>query len=296
MDASRFTLHVSLAASTSLLRWHPKCDQRVLPAACDLRTQIPFAQELALRIIDRVERNGIEGRGTAHKTSVSTVDRGSLSSDDLHRNATMTTEEIIKQFCQQCSWLCQVFDEYSVLYQHSELRRSLLHAVAQQFFRDLNHILVEYILLNMCKLTDPPSSCGNDNLTFKQSMEVVGPDVSKQLGLDESSEKIHQIRPHVTPARNKIIAHADRNTLLSGETLGAFPKDVGDAFWEGLERFVDAVHRHYFHEPFCLRPVKQHGARQLISHLKASVHYWDYFRDRKPELMEEYAKMRYRDA
>jgi hypothetical protein len=208
----------------------------------------------------------------------------------------MTTEQTVKRFCEQCSWLCQVFDEYSVLYRSGDLRQDLLREVAQQFFRDLNHIFVEYILLNMCKLIDPARSRGNDNLTIEQILELVGPDVSKQLELDRLSAQIHRIKPYVGPARNKIIAHSDKDTLLSGEILGAFPKDVGDAFWDGLEQFVKAIYRHYFHEPFILRPLKQHGARQLLNYLKVSVHYYDYFRGRGRELMEEHAKMRYKDA
>jgi hypothetical protein len=208
----------------------------------------------------------------------------------------MTTEETVKRFCEQCSWLSQVFDEYSVLYRSSDLRRQLLHEVAQQFFRDLHRIYAECILLNICKLTDPATSCGKDNLTFEQILKLVGPDVSRELGLDGLSAQIHLIRPYVAPARNKIIAHSDKAAVLSGEVLGAFPKEVEDDFWNGLEQFVDAIHRHYFNEPFILRPLKQYGAQQLVNRLRDSLHYWDYFGSRKRELGEERATMRYRDA
>ena len=120
-------------------------------------------------------------------------------------------KDIVKRFCDQYIWLRFVFDEYRDLYEGNTTRVRLLHEVAPKFFYKLNLILVEYILLNMCKLTDPARSGKDDNLTVEYILEIIDEQKSRELGLDELSDKIHSIRKHIKPARNKIIAHNDVN-------------------------------------------------------------------------------------
>lgn len=211
----------------------------------------------------------------------------------------MTAKEIketVKRFCDQCLWVKLVFNEYCILYESGKARLELLEEVAKHFFHDINKILVEYILLNMCKLTDPARSRQDDNLTVKYILKVIGPEATMQLDLDGLSKGIHSIRPYIRDARNKIIAHLDKNTLLSPGTLGAFPRKIGDSFWNSLQEFVDRIHRYYFQGPFPLDAVNIYNAQDLVQALKKAVHYDDYFRAKGRLKLDESKKMRYRDA
>jgi hypothetical protein len=211
----------------------------------------------------------------------------------------MTTEEIkktVEEFCSQCLTARIAFNEYCILYESGQARLDLLNEVAQNFFGDISAILVKYILLSMCKITDPPHSKGNDNLSVKYILETFSPELKKQLGLEELSDKIHSIRDYIRGARHKIIAHIDKNTLLSGKILGAFPKEVGDSFWTNLKEFVDRIHNHYFGEPYPLDIINPHNAKDLVEALKRAVHYDDCLRNPDRIKLGDFSQMRYRDA
>ena len=212
----------------------------------------------------------------------------------------MTTEDTIKRFCEHCRSVKVVFNEYIVLYETNKDRRQLLDEVARNFFGQLHNVLIEYILLNMCKLTDPAHSRAgdrvHDNLTVKYVIELIGPDISEKLGLAEMSKPILAIRPYLRDARNKIIAHSDKETLLGNGTLGRFPREIGDSFWIALKKFTDKIYRHYFNGPFVLDPINMYNAKDLIGALKKSVHYDDYFKGNGRQKIEEWDKMRYKDA
>ena len=102
----------------------------------------------------------------------------------------MTTDKTVKRFCEHCRSIKIVFNEYIILYETNKVRRQLLGKVAQNFFSQLHDILIEYILLNMCKLTDPAHSHKRDNLTVEYMIELIGPEISEDLGLTEISKPI----------------------------------------------------------------------------------------------------------
>lgn len=208
----------------------------------------------------------------------------------------MTTDKIVKRFCEHCRSIKIVFNEYIILYETNEVRRQLLSEVAQNFFNQLHDVLIEYILLNMSKLTDPAHSHKRYNLTVKYMIKLIGPEISEDLGLNEISKPILAIRPYIRDARNKILAHSDKETLLGKGTLGAFPREIGDSFWIALKEFTDKIYRHYHNCPFVLDPVNMYNARDLIEALKKSVHYDDYFKGKGRQKLEERDKMRFKDA
>jgi hypothetical protein len=204
-------------------------------------------------------------------------------------------EKAVERFCEQYAWLRVVFDEYRILYEKGQPRCDLLDEVARNFFRNLNRILVEYVLLQISKLTDPPRSGEDDNLTVKYILKLVSAEDRKELGLDDLSVNIHSIRPYIREARNKLIAHLDTSTVLSRKTVGEIPEGVLNSFWNSLKEFVDRVHKHYF-GGILGDVVNLTNAEDLVEALKRAVHYKDYF-CRNPELeLAELQKMRYKDA
>ena len=205
------------------------------------------------------------------------------------------TKDVVKRFCEECRQVRTLFDEFQILFEHSQKRLRLLEEVAHHFFLDLNDILHRYLLLNMCKLTDRPHSRGDDNLSVAYILELVGQEKRLELGLDEHYEKIRAIEEYVKPARHKVIAHIDKDASLADKTWGEIPKEIGDSFWEGLQEFVNEVHRLYFDgEVFPLDTPS--NAEILVDALKRAVHFKDYFTEHRDLLASAVPKMRYRDA
>lgn len=207
----------------------------------------------------------------------------------------MELKHTIKEFCDQCVTAKIIYNEYISLFESNENRLKLFEEVAINFFHDLQDMFIKCIIQNICNLTDPGHS-RNENLTVKYIIEKIGPDVSEKLGLDDLSEKIHTFRNYIVSARNKIISHLDRNTVLQHRTLGAFPEGEIDKFWNALEEFVDRLYNRYFGTCLPLDAANPYNAQDLVEALKKSVHYDDYFKDKPKQKLEEQNRMRYKDA
>ena len=109
------------------------------------------------------------------------------------------------------------------------------------FFQDINNILIEYIVLQVCKITDPSESAGHTNLT----VEGINADLLElELMTDEIADNAKGLlhyRELVKEARNKVISHLDRNTVLAGLELGEHSREEVGRFFECLYGYVDTV-------------------------------------------------------
>ena len=80
----------------------------------------------------------------------------------------------------------------------------------------------------MCCLTDPVFS-GNDqtkeNLTINNLLETLPLPPEIKSTLQGKVDDLKKITEPLKDARNKIIAHADKQVYLSNQTLGALKKE-----------------------------------------------------------------------
>lgn len=206
-------------------------------------------------------------------------------------------KEIIRCFCEQCSWVKTVYNEYCFLYESGELRRELLNKISSHFFRRLQEILIEYLILNICKLTDS-ANCGKENnLTVEYVLKQIEPEVQEKLQLKELSKNIHLFRGRIKDARHKLVAHLDVNTTLSDKRLGEFPEGEDKQFWKYVQEFVDKIHRYHFEgEPFPLDLSPAYSAKDLLWALKKTVFFDQYFDNVYHAHLFEEKQFRYRDA
>jgi hypothetical protein len=203
----------------------------------------------------------------------------------------MITQEIIEQFCDQCYIIRALYKEYIFLYESDNKERlDLLDKTARDFFRNLQGILKNHILLDICKITDPASSGGKSNLTIEYILKEIEQDAKSNLGLDELSDKIHKFRKCIVDARHKIIVHSDFETVKSNKTLGGFSKRDNEEFWENLQEFVNKVHMHYFNSPFILDEITDctYNVKDLVLALKKAAYFDQHFKNvLHSELLEE---------
>ena len=59
--------------------------------------------------------------------------------------------------------------------------------------------------------------------------------------LRQLTGKLDLFRAKISPARNKLIGHLDRNSVLSGQSLGGVPQAERDQFWLDLQDVVQIV-------------------------------------------------------
>jgi hypothetical protein len=148
----------------------------------------------------------------------------------------------INIFADHCVFIRSVYRHLEILFVNSteNYKKRMLH-IAQFFFEDLNNILVEYIILTVCKITDPAQdNRKNDNHTIDYLIKHYDcrADVATAERLDRLCARIKAFRKKLLPARNKLIAHSDRKTIMEGTPLGATEPGEWDQFWHDLDDVV----------------------------------------------------------
>jgi len=172
-------------------------------------------------------------------------------------------KEIVERFCGHVHWLIIVRHTYKVLFEDEQRRcQTLMEKTASSFFADLNKILHEYLLLECAKITDWATTLGNDNFTVDQLLENIcwptdkviveklislpneNKDIQKELTSLQAITK--EFRTYIKPARNKLLAHLDREAVLSGLPLGEFPEGEDKRFFEALQKICNITHEACF--------------------------------------------------
>ena len=167
--------------------------------------------------------------------------------------------QIIKKFCNQVVWLRAVHNIYQELYENKEAD-ILMKKTAQSFFNDLRIILHNYILLEFVKITDPATTCGHENFTIDNLIESIDwpEDVQRKLKSLNDKTKTFKLDT-IKKARNKLLAHNDKNVFLTNKILGKFPKGEDETFLKTLINICDITHTACFNSIFGDISVAMHG-------------------------------------
>lgn len=139
-------------------------------------------------------------------------------------------------------WLRSIYDTALTLFSSGPETDALLKRIAPGFFADLNHMMVEYWVLVVARITDPPRSTkGRENLSAKLLVEQL-----RTLGLltpemERAADGLHRYRAILNDARNRVVSHADKETFLSPALLGEHKEHQITAFLADLQEFNDLV-------------------------------------------------------
>ncbi len=144
-------------------------------------------------------------------------------------------------------WLHAKWLEYRKLFAHSPERINLLNDSSGFFFRVIQDVLWEDIILHIARLTDPPQSTGKKNLTLLKLPEcIVDSGIVKNI-----ESKIDTVRKNAAFARdwrNRRLAHRDLALALksgSKQLQGVSRKNVESAL-HSIDQVLNYLHTHYF--------------------------------------------------
>lgn len=154
-------------------------------------------------------------------------------------------KKAVKRFCDQVLWLRIVRNIYEELFEKED-SRTLMEKTASSFFAHLNTILHNYLLLEFVKITDPPKSGKKENFTVDNLVMSIDWPSDIRDKLKARSKTTKGFRNHVLEARNKLLAHTDKQTFLSETTLGGFPQGEDELFLKALEGICDIAHETCF--------------------------------------------------
>jgi AbiU2 len=157
------------------------------------------------------------------------------------------SKDDVDAFCGFCVSLRSIWRHYQILFEGTDLQRELLQNIAPTVFGDFNKLLIEHLILQICKITDPEKSFERQNLTVK--FLVHNSDFSTAPGetekLNRLSDRMHVFRAKIVPARNRLIGHLDRESVLLGQPLGGAQPNEWNEFWLDLQEFLYIMHKHY---------------------------------------------------
>lgn len=147
--------------------------------------------------------------------------------------ATMTTAaKDIEIFSDHCVFMRSVYLHARTLFETSTTdEKALMARAANTFFGDLSMVLTEHLILQVCKITDPARDFKkNENHTLALMLERFDfssdPQISAQLG--RLHDNIQAFSNKLRPARNKLISHSDKLSILASQPLGAAtPQECG---------------------------------------------------------------------
>jgi len=155
--------------------------------------------------------------------------------------------------------------------------KALMRMTADMFFGDLNRVFNEYVILQVCKITDPAHDIyKNDNhtITFLLEHYDFSGDSSILKRLGELNASMQAFRNKLLPARNKLISHLDRDAILAGHPLGAATDKEWSQFWLDLQEFIYIVRRKVTGSSFYLNGVAvRSDAGDLLKALRRPPRY-----------------------
>lgn len=190
----------------------------------------------------------------------------------MKQTDTERLREAFLAFREQCIWLQTCYNIYAVLFESDQSTKEILSGTAQLFFGDLNLILIEYCLLQVCKLTDPPRSNGRDNLTVKYLNGLLDAENLLTTEITAASDGLENYRNLIKDGRNRIISHADKETLLTDLVLAGHTRSDVHTFFENLYKYVDAVGIAVGDGPLDFRTTSGPGdALDLLRYLRAGL-------------------------
>ncbi len=154
---------------------------------------------------------------------------------------------MVKKFCNFVAELKAIHHIGRELFEDDKAR-ALMEQTAKQFFLDINKILNRHFLLEVAKITDAPdSTCRRyENFTVANILQSIDWPSGVYEDLQRLNESLNTFRDYIIDARNKLLAHYDKETFLSGIVLGGFTEGEDEKLMEALEKMANVLHKACF--------------------------------------------------
>lgn len=163
-----------------------------------------------------------------------------------------------------------IWQQYRQLFGHDEETVHLLNRTAGLFFMIVQDELWDSVLLGISRMTDPPETGKNKNLTI-QSLPPLISDLALRNEVQSLCDKAFESAKFAREHRNKRIAHQDHNYLSNQgpDPLSGISRDHVEQMLAALRATLNRIGKHFrdssvLHEEF----VDESGARLLIHKLR----------------------------
>lgn len=150
-----------------------------------------------------------------------------------------------KIFRNHCIIIRRDYNTYNELFFSGS--EELLNKTAPTFFTDISEIMLRDWILQVCKLMDPESTVRKgatlENITIKLIDSQLKDCGLATLSIENLSSALLKYGEKLIPARNKRIAHFDRDHQLSPIILGETTETDLTDFLNNIQEYCDEVGR-----------------------------------------------------
>ncbi|MBW2035147.1 MAG: hypothetical protein JRI94_16490 [Deltaproteobacteria bacterium] len=123
----------------------------------------------------------------------------------------------------------------------------LLIKAASTFFNDIAEIMQRDWILQVCKLVDPAVTKRKGTVLENISIDLINSQLENEGLMCQEisciSDALIEYGKKIVPARNKRLAHLDRDHQISRNVLGATTEEELEVFLENIQKYCDAVGR-----------------------------------------------------
>jgi hypothetical protein len=127
-------------------------------------------------------------------------------------------------------------------------------------------------VLAACRITAPANN--GKNFTIEYFVDSFSSHSATFQQLEQLDQTMYKLRTRIKPARNKLVAHADRDAIRKGTLLGYATWQEWDKFWSALKTFVRVLNEKVLGTPFEIDIDGVPGdAEMLLKSLRQSGHF-----------------------
>jgi hypothetical protein len=136
-----------------------------------------------------------------------------LYSRRFEERAMIDAKRVLNEFHNLCVEARCDFDLYRSMFEGDPKKTARCVDYAPYFFNDFGRIITRFLVLHVCRLTDPAGSGSKSNLTTNYILQNLTWPSAVQANLAQYNDLLMIFRAKVEPARSKRIAHTARWTV-----------------------------------------------------------------------------------
>jgi len=179
--------------------------------------------------------------------------------------------EVFHLLWNECTWLHWKWSDYETLFGTKPERVDLLNQAAPSFFWIVQDAMWRDILLHLCRLTDPPKSCGKDTLTLRRVPDLVP--LRLRPKVDLLLREILRKSEFARDWRNRLIAHTDLDHALDRRAApikSASRRKIKDVL-EAIVEFLNYIENEYCNSESMYLETSPGSAHMLLRVLRNGV-------------------------
>ena len=173
-------------------------------------------------------------------------------------------------------------------------RVAILNATAASLFQSIEDSMLSDILLSIARLTDPPKSFKQENLSFENLIQEM-PDSSLRTEVVNLLSQIKEKTKDIKTWRDKKLSHNDLQKALGSFSLPPIQKkDLTDTL-ELIPKIMNLIHRHFSDTTVMYEMcVTSNDGDSLLFYLEYGLDVWE--EDKRNHNVDRLHKLKKRQA